>query len=217
MSWKVMALRVSLQGRAKYQEDVMTPRPVCDAAVNLVKQYEGIPGFGDGSGTIRPYLDPVGIWTVGWGHAIESGGHFPRGNGALSEVKALYPGGITVAQAETLLQSDLMQAGAGVLASVSVALNDNQYGALTSFTFNLGLGNLRSSTLLTLLNAGNFAGAADQFLRWCRANGSVLPGLLKRRAAERSLFLQAPSPPPALPIQQCNLQAQPAVVADHAG
>jgi lysozyme len=175
----------------------MTPRPVCDAAVDLVKQYEGIPGFGDGTGTIRPYLDPVGIWTIGWGHAIASGGHFLRGNAALTEVKALYPAGITVAQAETLLQSDLMQAGAGVLASVSVALNDNQYGALTSFAFNLGIANLRSSTLLSLLNAGNFPGAADQFLRWCHANGQALPGLLKRRNAERSLFLErvASAPP----------------------
>jgi lysozyme len=181
----------------------MTPRTVCDAAVNLVKQYEGIPGFGDGTGTIRPYLDPVGIWTIGWGHAISSGGHFLRGNAALAEVKALYPAGLTVAQAETLLQSDLMQAGAGVLALVTVALNDNQYGALTSFAFNLGIANLRSSTLLNMLNAGNFAGAADQFLRWCHANGQALPGLLKRRNAERSLFLE-------------RVASAPAVVAAHA-
>lgn len=176
----------------------MTPRAVCETAVNLVKLYEGIPGFGDGTGTIRPYLDPVGIWTIGWGHAIESGGHFLRGNAALAEVKALYPNGITVAQAQTLLESDLMQAGAGVLASVIVPLNDNQYGALTSFAFNLGIANLRSSTLLKLLNAGNFAGAADQFLRWCHANGQALPGLLKRRNAERSLFLERVSPQPAI-------------------
>jgi lysozyme len=209
-------LRFSLQGRAKYQEDIMAPRTVCDAAVSLVKQYEGIPGFGDGSGTIRPYLDPVGIWTIGWGHAIESGGHFLRGNATLPEVKALYPNGITVAQAETLLQSDLMQAGAGVLASVSVALNDNQYGALTSFTFNLGLANLRASTLLTELNAGNIAGAADQFLRWCRANGAVLPGLLKRRTAERNLFLQPVSTSSAVPAQQGNLPAHPTIVDQRA-
>jgi lysozyme len=193
----------------------MTPRTVCNTAVSLVKQYEGIPGFGDGTGTIRPYLDPVGIWTIGWGHAIESGGHFLRGNAALPEVKALYPDGITVAQAEALLQSDLDRAGAGVLSVASAALNDNQYGALTSFTFNLGLANLRASTLLAELNSGNFSGAADQFLNWCHANGCVLPGLLKRRTAERSLFLQpvliqpvAPSPAmstmstvPAVPAQ----------------
>jgi len=69
-------------------------------------------------------------------------------------------------------------------------VNDNEFSALLSFTFNLGIGNLRSSTLLKLLNAGDRAGAADQFPRWNRAGGRELLGLTRRRAAERALFLQ---------------------------
>jgi lysozyme len=76
-----------------------------------------------------------------------------------------------------------------VSAAVTVPLNDNEFGALTSFTFNLGIGNLKSSTLLKKLNAGDRAGAADEFGKWVNAGGKPLPGLVKRRAAERALFL----------------------------
>lgn len=163
------------------------PRTINPATVDLVKKFEGIPGLA--AGDIHPYLDPIGIWTIGWGHAIAIDGRFLRGNADLDKVKALYPDGISETQAEGLLQSDLMQAGSGVLSVVTVALNDNQYGALTSFTLNLGLGNLRSSTLLKLLNARQFTEAANQFPRWSYANGLQMPGLLARRNAEKSLFL----------------------------
>ena len=72
--------------------------------------------------------------------------------------------------------------------AVKVPLNPNQFGALTSFTYNLGAGNLRSSTLLRKLNAGDYAGAAAEFARWNKAGGKVLKGLTRRRAAERALF-----------------------------
>lgn len=169
-------------------EDVMAqPRSVNQPTIDLVKDAEGIPGFA--TGDIHPYLDPIGIWTIGWGHAIAVDGRFLRGNADLDKVKALYPDGISQVQAEALLQADLMQAGSGVLSVATVPLNDNQYGALTSFTLNLGLGNLRSSTLLKLLNSRQFADAANEFPRWSFASGKQLPGLLKRRQAEKSLFL----------------------------
>ena len=77
-------------------------------------------------------------------------------------------------------------------------LNQNQFDALVSWTFNLGPGNLRSSTLLKRLNAGDYRGAADEFLKWNKADGKVLPGLTKRREAERALFLEpVTSPRPA--------------------
>jgi lysozyme len=141
------------------------------------------------NGVAYPYLDPIGIWTIGWGHAIASEGRFLRGSADLSKAKALYPDGITLEQAGTLLDGDLIHTGSEVLALVTVSLNDNQYGALTSFTFNLGSRNLQSSTLLKALNSGDYQGAANQFTRWCYANGKVLPGLLERRNAERQLFL----------------------------
>jgi len=164
------------------------PRPVDIDTINLVKRFEGIPGLAVGN--IHPYLDPVGIWTIGWGHAISLDGRFLRGEADFDQVKALYPDGISVDQAEALLAADLMQAGSGVLSVVTLSLNDFQYGALTSFTLNLGLSNLRSSTLLKDLNANQVQAAANQFPRWCYAQGKFLQGLLDRRNAERALFLK---------------------------
>jgi lysozyme len=160
----------------------MAPRAVCNDAIALIKSFEG--------DATQPYLDPVGIWTIGWGHAIKWQGQYLRGSGVLQQVKALYPYGITVDQAENLLSGDLMETGAGVLAIVSVTLTDNQYGALTSFAFNLGVSKLHSSTLLKDVNAKNFSAAANEFPRWCYANGKPFPGLLNRRNAERELFLR---------------------------
>jgi lysozyme len=191
-------------------EAAIALRDVNQATVDLVKQYEGIPDGNPATDNIDPYLDPVGIWTIGWGHAITYQGRFLKGAADKAQVQSLYPGGITLAQAEALLHTDLMNAGRDVSSVVLVSLNDNEFGALTSFTFNLGIGNLRSSTLLKMLNANNRAGAADQFGRWVMADGKPLPGLVKRRAAERDLFLTpvvspadplVPPAPPAPPAQ----------------
>ncbi|MDE2427326.1 MAG: lysozyme [Burkholderiales bacterium] len=168
----------------------MALREVNQATVDLVKQFEGIPDGDPSTNNIDPYLDPVNIWTIGWGHAITYQGRFLKGDADRAQVKALYPNGITLAQATSLLQTDLMNAGRDVSSVVTVSLNDNEFGALTSFTFNLGIGNLRSSTLLRKLNAGDRMGAADQFNVWIMAGGKPMPGLIKRRAAERALFLQ---------------------------
>lgn len=77
----------------------------------------------------------------------------------------------------------------GVSDLVKVPLNQNQFDALVSFAFNLGLGNLKSSTLLKKLNASDYIGASKEFERWNRAGGKVLNGLTRRRIAERDLFL----------------------------
>lgn len=167
----------------------MAQRDICQEAVDLVKKYEGIPDGDPSTVNIDPYLDPVNIWTIGWGHAIRYDGRFLKGEADRAQTHALYPEGITLAQAETLLHADLIDTGSSIQTMLAVQVNDNEFGALTSFAFNLGCGNLRSSTLLKLLNANDRAGAADQFLRWVRADGKVLPGLVKRRSAERTLFL----------------------------
>lgn len=168
-------------------------RDVPQEAVELIKAFEGIPDGDPSTVNIDAYLDPVGIWTIGWGHAIRQGGDFLRGAENKSVARALFPGGITRAQAEALLRADLIDFAAGVLRRVQVALDDSQFGALVSFAFNAGLGNLGQSTLLRRLNAGDFAGAADQFLVWNkgRVRGVLteLPGLTRRRRAERALFL----------------------------
>ena len=166
------------------------PQPdVNRETLELVKKFEGIPDGDPRTVNIDPYLDPVDIWTIGWGHAIRYEGRFLKGSADTALAKSLYPSGITLDQAEVLLRGDLINAGRDVLSVVAVDVNENQYGALVSFTFNLGLGNFSSSTLLKKLNAGDTAGAAGEFPRWVRAGGKMLPGLVKRRAAEQQLFL----------------------------
>lgn len=121
----------------------------------------------------------------------------------------------TPAQAEQWLREDCAEAEAAVNELVKVPLNQNQFDALVSFTFNVGADidadtiaeGLGDSTLLRKLNAGDYAGAADEFPKWCKQAGIVLGGLVKRRARERELFLTPVitvvvgpvSPPPPAP------------------
>jgi lysozyme len=91
--------------------------------------------------------------------------------------------------AEALLALDILRFQNGVLKLVTYPINGNQFDALVDFSFNLGLGNLGSSTLLKKLNAGDVKGASEEFLRWDKAGGKVLAGLTRRRKAERDLFL----------------------------
>lgn len=146
----------------------MTTKPVCQAAVDLVKHFEGL--------YLTAYLCPAGVPTIGYGHTAGV---------TMGET-------ITAEQADAFLAADLTEAAGHVDALVTVALNDDQRGALSSFVFNLGAGSLQSSTLLRLLNAGDYAGADGQFGRWVYAtvNGkpTKLPGLVARRAAEAALF-----------------------------
>ena len=167
----------------------MPQREINPATIELIKSFEGIPDGDPSTENLDPYLDPVSIWTIGWGHAIRYCGRFLKGEADRPQMRALYPSGITLSQAEILLHADLFDTGRDVLSMVDVKVSDNEYGALTSFAFNLGIGNLRSSTLLKELNANNHAGAAEQFRRWVYADGKVLPGLVRRREAERTLFL----------------------------
>lgn len=168
-------------------------REVPADGVELVKAFEGCPDGDPTTVNLDPYLDPVGIWTIGWGHAIaDSAGRWLRGPAASDQARAAYPGGITLAQAETLLRADLLDACRDVQRLVTVPLSDGQFGALVSFAFNLGAASMMKSTLLKKLNASDAAGAAEQFLVWDkgRVDGVLqpLPGLTRRRRAERALF-----------------------------
>ena len=172
------------------------PAPLRDVpqdGIELIKSFEGIPDGDPSTVNIDAYIDPVGIWTIGWGHAIPWKGEWLRGAANKATARALYPGGITKAQAEMLLRGDLIDTAAGVARLATAKVNDGQFGALVSFAFNVGLGGLGKSTLLRLLNAGNYDAAAEQFLVWDkgRINGVLQPlaGLTRRRRAERALFL----------------------------
>lgn len=171
-------------------------RAINRAGLELVKKWEGVLDGDPSTVNLDPYLDPVGIWTIGWGHAIrDTNGKYLRGPAAKARARALYPGGITLAQAEELLRADLLDAAKDVAALVKVPLSDNQFSALCSFEFNCG--GLRNSTLLKKLQAKDYQGAADQFGRWVKGRHPktgeliTLPGLVKRRADERAMFLAA--------------------------
>ena len=168
-------------------------RDVPQEAVDLIKSFEGIPDGDPSTVNIDAYLCPASVWTIGWGHAIMDGGAQLKGAAKEARARALYPGGITREQAEALLRGDLVPRAASVSSLLRVPINDNQFGALIGLVFNIGAANLAASTLLRKLNAGDFAGAADQFLVWdkARVNGvlTALAGLARRRRAERAMFL----------------------------
>ncbi len=172
------------------------PAPLRDmpqAGIELIKAFEGIPDGDPSTVKLDPYLDPLDIWTIGWGHAVTRQGVMLRGAANRALARSMFPGGITVPQAETLLRADLLSRTAEVLRLVKPVLNDDQFAALMSFVFNCGVANFAGSTLLKRLNGGDTAGAAEQFLVWNkgRKNGVLveLPGLTRRRRAERALFL----------------------------
>ena len=160
-----------------------------DQGLALIKAHEGL--------RLEAYPDPGRGWeipTVGYGHTSQAGPpDVTRGMR------------ITAAQAEQILRDDLRKFEGYVTSAVHVPLTQAQFDALVSWTFNLGPGNLKSSTMLRKLNAGDYQGAADEMLRWNKSNGKVLAGLTKRRAAERALFLSQagvgnvtrPAPKPA--------------------
>ena len=155
---------------------------VNDATLRLITEFEG---FVD-----HWYPDPAHGWkvpTVGYGHTDAAGE--PKYVNTKDKV-------FTKAEALAMLRDDLSQYEVAVNKAVKVPLNPNQYGALVSFTYNLGAGNLNKSTLVKKLNAGDFEGASKEFKRWNKAGGKVLAGLTRRREAERQLFL-APSGKPA--------------------
>ena len=168
-------------------------RSVPAAAIELIKSFEGLPDGDPSTVNLDAYLCPAGIWTIGWGHAIMDGGVQLKGAANLARARQLYPGGITRAQAQTLLKADLIPRAAAVSSLLHLPVNSRQFGALVALVFNIGAANLGASTLLRKLNAGDVAGAADQFLVWnkARVNGVLqeLPGLTRRRRSERALFL----------------------------
>ena len=140
------------------------------AGIALIKHFEGL--------RLTAYQDPVGIWTIGYGHTSMAGPP-PVVEGMT----------ITAAEAEAILKQDLDLFERGVADALTIITNDDQFSAMVSFAFNVGLGAFRNSTLLRKHNAGDFAGAADEFPRWIYADGQILPGLVRRRQAERALYL----------------------------
>jgi lysozyme len=145
-----------------------------EATLHHLKRSEGL--------RLRAYPDPATggePWTIGYGHTSMAGPPQVKRGMVISREEA-----------EAILRRDVEKFAQGVEALIKVPVNENQFGALVSFAFNVGLGNLRKSTLLRMLNAGNYAGAAGQFPKWTKAAGKAMPGLVTRRRGEQALFLK---------------------------
>lgn len=160
--------------------------------INLIKHYESLHDGDLKAVGLQPKMCPAGIWTVGYGHAVtDASGKQLKGQTTYEQALALYPA-MTVQEAEALLAVDLRKFAASVAPMIKQPVNGNQFGALVSFAYNVGVGALRSSTLLKKVNAGDYAGAAAEFPKWDKAtvNGKTvaLAGLTARRKSEQYLF-----------------------------
>ena len=130
----------------------------------LIKKFEGC--------ELEAYQDAVGVWTIGYGH-----------------IKGVKEGmTITKEQAEEMLLEELVEYENYVLEAVNHQLDQCMFDALVSWTYNLGPSNLNASTMLKVLNAGDYDGVPEQIKRWNKAGGKVLTGLVRRREAEALLF-----------------------------
>lgn len=148
----------------------MQPSKNC---LDIIRECEGL--------YLAPYLCPAKVPSIGMGSTVYEDG---------TPVK-LSDKPITVERAYVIMNARLASEFVpGVTRYVQVPINQNQFDALVSFAYNLGVGQLRNSTLLRKLNMKNYAGAAQEFDKWIYADGKVLPGLVKRRKLERSLFEQ---------------------------
>ena len=143
-----------------------------DEGVNLIKKYEGC--------SLRTYLDPIGICTIGFGSTYGL-----VGNRLDSSHRD-----ITENEAEYLLKRELRSTENAVARMVSSSLTSNQFSALCCLVYNVGSGNFRRSTMLMKLNRKDFQGAANEFWKWRRAGGRILRGLVRRRAEETKLFVK---------------------------
>ncbi|MBI1274223.1 MAG: glycoside hydrolase family protein [Alphaproteobacteria bacterium] len=140
------------------------PRRANEAGIALIREFEGL--------RLEAYLCPGGIFTVGYGHT----------RSARAGMK------ITRDQADALLDADLRVYEHAVARHVLVPLTDNQFAALVSFTFNVGITNFIGSKLLRLLNRGWYEQVPAQLSRWVHARGEAMGGLARRRRAEAMLW-----------------------------
>ena len=135
-----------------------------DVGVEMIKEFEGKKQVA--------YQDPAGVWTIGYGHT-----------------KGVEKGQLCIEKTcDKFLREDLEEVEEYIDRLVKVELNQNQFDALVAWTFNLGPGNLKESTMLRKLNYGDYESVPEEMRRWNKAGGEVLNGLVRRRDAEANLF-----------------------------
>lgn len=167
---------------------------VNQVTIDLIKQFESLHDGDLSAIGLQPKQCPVGIWTVGYGHALRNNcGQFLIGSKDKDEAYRQYacleePG------ACALLANDLEIFARFVLKRIVLPVTDNQFGAMVSLCYNIGMTAFKNSTVLRRYNEGNYAEAAEAFALWIKGKDQhgrkvVLPGLVKRRLAEVTLFL----------------------------
>jgi len=156
---------------------------VSAATIELIKHHEGV--------RLRPYRCPALLWTIAVGHVIDP----THATVKYEERRALpIPAGwdrtLTMDEVDQILGQDLRRFERGVVRLCPAAVsNQGIFDSCVSFAFNVGLGNFQRSTLRMKTNRGDFEEAAEEFMKWTKAGGRVLPGLVKRRRDERALYL----------------------------
>ena len=156
---------------------------ISEAGIQLIKSFEGCHN--------QPYKCPAALWTIAYGHVL-----YPDQARLKTDQRTNYPLRSehnrlwNADEIDALLEADLDRFSAGVRRYCPAAADNMcHHDAMVSFAFNVGLGNLQSSTLRMKYNRADYDGAADEFLKWTKAGGKVLNGLVRRREAERALFL----------------------------
>ena len=145
---------------------------ISNNGINLIKQFEGL--------SLKPYRDVAGVPTIGWGST-----YYKDNKKVTMNDKP-----ITEDEANLLLEYIANKDfGDKINTLVKVELNQNQFDALVSFCYNLGIGNFKSSTLLKKINQDDFKGASEEFIKWNKVGKTELVGLTKRREKEKKLFL----------------------------
>ena len=154
---------------AGFQQKV---KSVSTSGMALICGFEGL--------KLKAYDDGVGVWTIGFGTTI-----YPNG------IKVRKGDTCTEAQAKAYMADDLKKFESAVNSAVTVPINQNQFDALVSLTYNIGMGAFKESTLLKKLNEADYKSASAQFAVWNKGGGKIMQGLVNRRAEERKLFEKA--------------------------
>ena len=152
-----------------------------EKGIQLIKHFEGC--------HLKPYLCPALLWTVGYGHVLyPEQNRLPLAQRKSYNLKIEHFRNWEQSEVDALLKQDLQRFELGVMRYITVPLKQNEFDALVSFSFNLGLGTLQRSSIRSKLNRGDKEGAIETLLKYCRAGGKILKGLQRRRAAEADLF-----------------------------
>jgi lysozyme len=153
-------------------------RTLTQAGANLIHHFEGC--LKKDGAHFKAYHCPANVLTIGWGHTNHHGRKFDAATRW------------TMEECDAAFHEDMAGFEKDVRKLVTVPLTDYQYDALVSFAYNCGAGNLAKSTLLKRVNAGDHAGAAQEFKKWNKGGGKVLAGLTRRRASESLLYQGIP-------------------------